>query len=202
MVQRCERNFKVPFDFYKNSPPPPTHTKKMNLSNGRKYAVKTSVHWLQWIEIIMGYRRDFYPIVHGTIYILGDCARPKLDEEQPQMMRFWKKIHVSCYSLKPGKYSGFKRLNYFSFLRNGRNKIRWQERSSPVGNSKENLKGFWFLIKICARLLTSSLKISRHRRCLWCLNGWCWVLVHFVVRVASNGQRPQKPFDADYVYFS
>ena len=41
-----------------------------------------------WIEIIMGYRRDFYPNVHGTIYILGDCARPKLDEEQPQMMRF------------------------------------------------------------------------------------------------------------------
>ena len=42
----------------------------------------------QWIEIKMGHRRDFYPIVHGTIYILGDCARPKLDEEQPQKTRF------------------------------------------------------------------------------------------------------------------
>ena len=42
----------------------------------------------QWIGIKIGHCRDFYPIVHGTIYILGDCARPKLDEEQPKMMRF------------------------------------------------------------------------------------------------------------------
>ena len=50
----------------------------------------------QWIEIKMGHRRDFYPIVHGTIYILGDCARPKLDEEQPKMMRFWRN---TCFQL-------------------------------------------------------------------------------------------------------
>ena len=75
----------------------------------------------QGIEIKMGHRRDFYPIVHGTIYILGDCARPKLDEEQPQRMNF-EKTHVSSYYLKPGKYSGFKRQNNFSFLRNSQNK--------------------------------------------------------------------------------
>ena len=153
----------------------------------------------QWLGIKMGHRRDFYPIVHGTIYILGDCARPKLDEEQPQMMRFWKNTCSLLPFKKPGKYSGFKRQNNFSFLRNGQNKT-WQERFSLVGNSKGNFKGFWsdFVLDY----LTSSPKIPQHRRCLWCLNGWCWVLVHFVVRVASNGQRPQKPFDADYVYFS
>jgi hypothetical protein len=39
----------------------------------------------------MGHRQDFYPIVHGTIYILGDCAKPKLDEELPLNDAFLKK---------------------------------------------------------------------------------------------------------------
>ena len=167
MVQRSGRHFKVPFDFYVGGH---THKKKI-------IKMAENILWKrQWLGIKMGHRRDFYPIVHGTIYILGDCARPKLDEEQPQMMRFWKN---TCFLLpfkKPGKYSGFKSQNNFSFLRNGSD----------------------FVLDY----LTSSPKIPQHRRCLWCLNGWCWVLVHFVVRVASNGQRPQKPFDADYVYFS
>ena len=118
--------------------------------------------------------------------ILGDCARPKLDEEQPQMMRFWKNTRFL--------------LKYF-YCFWGKAKTNWMTREK-FSCWKFRRKSQWILIRICARLLTSSPKISQHRRCLWCLNGWCWVLVHFVVRVASNGQRPQKPFDADYVYFS